>query len=330
MNTFNEKVTLFAPLLDAKFQAEAKTAFLEVNAADVSFVGTRKVKYPVIDMDGMVDYDRVGGFAKGGVKIEFQEHELAIDRAMGFEIDVMDDDELLFTAFANTMGEFIRTQVVPEIDAYRFATFFGFAKSVQDDTTAVIGTGSPVAPEFPNTQLFDQITLADNIVNTAIGAGQFLAAFDDAIEYVENEEVNPANCIAFISNEFAKGLKQDDKVERRLDVSEINVGTIKRKVKMLEETALVQIPPKRFKTIIELLNDLQGGETGFKAGGAAVDMRLMLVDRAAVTCITKHAKLRYFAPDVNQDADAHKMQYRVFHDVISRDRKRKAIYIHTA
>ena len=70
MNTFGEKVVAFTPLLDAKFQLESKTSFLEINPADVQFIGARQVKYPQIDMDGMVNYDRVNGFAKGGVKVE--------------------------------------------------------------------------------------------------------------------------------------------------------------------------------------------------------------------------------------------------------------------
>ena len=46
----------------------------------------------------------------------------------------------------------------------------------------------------------------------------------------------------------------------------------------------------------------------------------------AAEAIQKHQKLRYFAPDVNQDADAHKWQFRVFHDLIVLDNKKQLIY----
>ena len=38
------------------------------------------------------------------------------------------------------------------------------------------------------------------------------------------------------------------------------------------------------------------------------------------------AKLRYFAPDVNQDDDAHKWQYRLFHDMWVYENKKNLIY----
>ena len=59
-------------------------------------------------------------------------------------------------------------------------------------------------------------------------------------------------------------------------------------------------------------------------------MNFMMVHRSSVDAIVKHSTMRYFAPGVNQDADAHKMQYRVFHDMTSRENKRKGIYVHKA
>ncbi|MFR5790124.1 MAG: hypothetical protein ACLUFA_07010 [[Clostridium] leptum] len=38
-------------------------------------------------------------------------------------VDAMDNDETRAAPFGNTSSEFIRTQVTPEIDAYRFAKY---------------------------------------------------------------------------------------------------------------------------------------------------------------------------------------------------------------
>ena len=55
----------------------------------------------------------------------------------------------------------------------------------------------------------------------------------------------------------------------------------------------------------------------------------MIVNPAAAAAIQKHQTLRYFPPEVNQDADAHKWQYRVFHDLLTYDNKASLIYAHT-
>lgn len=329
MNNFAEKVTGFVPLLDAIMQHKAITAFLEIDPTQVQFIGKRFVKYPKINMDGMVTYDRVNGFSKAAVTLEWENHELTIDRAQGFGVDVMDDDELLFTAFANLMGEFLRSKVIPEIDAYRFSTFYGYARSVQDNTDAVIGVGTPEVPEFPENKEFDQVTLKDNVVAEAITAANSLAAWDEVEHYFGDEEIPMDMCVAFVSFAYHKFLKQSDDIERKIHVADFKVGSIFRKVNMLDNIPLIKVPVGRFKTVITLLNDLQGGETGFEWDVSAVNINFMVVHRPAVTCITKHAKLRYFAPDVNQDADQHLMQYRIFHDVISLERKRKGIYVST-
>ena len=56
------------------------------------------------------------------------------DRNRKFTIDVMDNYETSDIAFGRLSGEFIRTQVIPEIDALRFAKYSNEA------LTTVIGT----------------------------------------------------------------------------------------------------------------------------------------------------------------------------------------------
>lgn len=332
-NVFSEKVTLYSQLLDEKYQKEAITAFLEVDPATVGFVGARFVKFPKIDMDGLDNYDRNTGFkGAGSVTLEWEQHELAIDRANEFNIDVMDDDELAYTAFGNLIEQFLRTKVVPEIDAYRFAQFAGFAELVQTDTDTVIGTGSPEAPQFPGTQLYDQLALADNVVVETPAAANALTSYDDAEEYFTNEEIGMMGTLMFVSTGYYKALKQATQVDRRIEAGEVSISeSINRKVSLMDgETPIIKVPKARFFTIIKLLDKDIDGSFGFERGVGAVDINYIMMNRASATCVTKHTVLRYFSPAENQDADAHKVQYRVFHDVIARDNKRKGIYLSKA
>ena len=47
------------------------------------------------------------------------------DRGRAFIIDSMDNEETIGMSFGKLAGEFIRTKVAPEIDAYTFATLAG-------------------------------------------------------------------------------------------------------------------------------------------------------------------------------------------------------------
>ena len=74
-------------------------------------------------MDGMADYDRTNGFVQGSVNFQYETKKMTQDRGRSFSFDENDVDETNFVLTASTvMGEFQRTKVVPEIDAYRYST----------------------------------------------------------------------------------------------------------------------------------------------------------------------------------------------------------------
>lgn len=332
-NSFAQKVEVFSTLLDEKFQDLANTSILEVSAKFVGLKGTKKIQFPKIDMSPLSNYSRTAGFQAGNVKISFEEHELIIDRGIQFTIDVLDDDEVAFTAFANLSEQFMRTKTVPEIDAFRFNKFVDFAISVNDDTIAVIGTGTADAPQNPGTELYDQLTLAPNIVEADIGTDNVLDAYDDMAEYYSDEEIEMSSCVTFVSNKFFKALKQADNVTRFFMTSDAVTNSNKplnRKITTLDEMPLIKVPISRFKTALTLTTgDVEFNSRGYTFGGGSKDINFLSIHREAVYCVLKHQALRYFAPATFQNLDSHVVQYRLHHDVISPERKRKGIYVHT-
>lgn len=70
-------------------------------------------------MDGLADYDRQEGYTDGAVNLKYETKTMTQDRGRRFTLDAMDVNESNFVATASSvMGEFQRTHVVPEIDAY--------------------------------------------------------------------------------------------------------------------------------------------------------------------------------------------------------------------
>ena len=93
---------------------------MEVNSKLVQYNGGNEVKLPSIVMDGLADYDRNIGYVDGAVTLTWDTYKLTQDRGRKFQLDAMDVNETNFVATAGTvMGEFQRTLVIPEIDAYR-------------------------------------------------------------------------------------------------------------------------------------------------------------------------------------------------------------------
>ena len=117
-----EYAAVFMEGLDQQLVENSTTGWMEDNAGQIQYNGGAEVKIPKMQLSGLGDYDRDGGFAKGAVTVTYETMEMTQDRGRTFQLDAMDVDETNFAAMAgNVMGEFQRTKVIPEIDAYRYS-----------------------------------------------------------------------------------------------------------------------------------------------------------------------------------------------------------------
>jgi hypothetical protein len=77
----------------------------------------------MMQMDGLADYSRNGGYVDGNVTMTYETKKCNFDRGRMFAIDNMDNAETAGLAYGRLAAEFIRTKVVPELDAFRFAEY---------------------------------------------------------------------------------------------------------------------------------------------------------------------------------------------------------------
>ena len=118
-----ETASVIQTELDKAAVEQATSGWMEVDDKQVIYHGGSEVKIPSIDMDGLADYDRKNGFAEGSVDFRYETKTMTQDRGRSFNFDEHDVDETNFVLTASTvMGEFQRTKVIPEIDAYRYST----------------------------------------------------------------------------------------------------------------------------------------------------------------------------------------------------------------
>ena len=281
--------------LDKIFVMESVTGILE-NRSGIELKpvenDAKTVLIPDIVMDGLGDYSMADGFPSGDVTVKFLPYACEKDRGKGFQIDAVQDAESAGITSGNLMSEFERTQVIPEVDAYRLSKLFANAD-------------------------------AGSIVSEAIAENTIIKRFNAMIKYYQDNEIPLERVVAFISTDIDMAIKNSTELTKRVLQSDYKVGDITFKVRSYEGIPLVPVPPKRFKTAYDF------GTKGFTPAAGALDISVMAVHTNAALPYKKHEKVRVFAPETNQKADAWLFQYRLYHDIITPKNKQKGIYVIT-
>ena len=126
----------YTALLDEVYKQSALTSELD-GASDLATAGanSNELIIPMISMDGLADYSRNSGYVNGDVTLT--------NETVKCNLDTMDNIETAGVAFGRLSGEFIRTKVVPELDAFRFAAYASHA-GITSATPANLTTGAAV------------------------------------------------------------------------------------------------------------------------------------------------------------------------------------------
>ena len=141
-------ITLFKQqitgILDEVYKNASLTAVLD-GASELVQQGANanELIIPKMSMDGLGDYSKSAGYVNGDVTLTNETVACNFDRGRMFTIDSMDNIETAGVAFGRLAGEFIRTKVVPEVDAFRFACYAG-ASNISTTTAANLATGAAV------------------------------------------------------------------------------------------------------------------------------------------------------------------------------------------
>lgn len=334
-NNLGGLVSKFTTNLDRIIELESKTSFLNMNSALLGeFVGVGEIRIPKILMDGLADYDRATGFVPGGVTLEWETRKLEFDRGREFEIDVMDDEEHETLISANTMAEFTRTKVVPEMDAIRFARLAENAGNAvaEDFTSAQAALDAVLLMEEcmqDHGRDLSQVTLCltssmKTLLRKAqpwrIGQGETPNGLFSTFDEMRLEVIPSARFLTAIDLMDGKS------------TNEATGGYAKAAGGYVETADTAVVAGKDYYTksgsaYTKVASPTADGLSGYyELAGAGAGINFMGLTPDAAEAIQKHQKLRYFSPDVNQDKDAHKWQYRVFHDLIVTDNKKQLIY----
>ena len=124
-------------LLDKVYKAASTTSDFDINGDLVKAgANANEIIVPKLEMDGLGDYDRNSGYLDGDVTLTNETVKFNYERGRKLKTDTIDNEETGGVIMANMSSEFLRTKVVPEVDAVRYATYASL-----DDITDVAENG---------------------------------------------------------------------------------------------------------------------------------------------------------------------------------------------
>lgn len=284
----------YLPILDEIYTTESRTAILDTASERVQFTGANTVNLFTLETMGMGNYSRNAGFVPGDVNGSWVPYVLETDRGRSYMVDALDNDETLGMAFGALLSTVERQHVIPEVDAFRFAAYASGADSGQV-VQATISTGAAA-----------------------------VAAVDAATVALDNAEVPYEGRILFVSPALYGYLKAG--ITRMVMNGDRNVNY---NVDMYNDMRVISVPQGRFNTTITLAAPTAANAAGgFTTTGN--DINFMIIHPSAVMQVMKHYVPRIFSPQVNQEADAWKLNLRFAHGAWVLSNKTNGIYVHTA
>ena len=286
----------YVPLLDEVYKLSSLTSDLD-GAPELARQGqnANELVIPKIDMSGLANYSRNGGYVDGDVTFTNETVKCNFDRGRMFTVDTLDNMETAMMAFGRLASEFIRTKVTPEIDAFRFATYAS-TSGIGTTTGAALSTGANV-----------------------------ITALRDAVNTMDEAEVPATERYLYITPTLL-GLVRDLDTSKSKEVLD-GFAKIVKVPQSRFYTSIKQLSGK-VETVSSSSDDQTAG--GYKKADSAKNINFMVIHKPAVIQYQKHVAPKVITPEQNQDADAWKFGYRNVGIADVYENKVAGIYLHKA
>ena len=129
----------YSEALDEVYKLASLTSVLDGdNSLVKEGANANEILIPKISVDGLANYGRNSGYVNGSVNFSYETKRIGYDRGRMFAVDALDEQEAT-PVFSALSAEFVRTQVVPELDAYRLGAYA--SKTGIGSATGALATG---------------------------------------------------------------------------------------------------------------------------------------------------------------------------------------------
>ena len=282
----------YLPILDEIYKADSKSAVLDTVQDRVRWDNDVHAFYLFeTDMVGLGDYDRNDGYVRGDVTTNWRQYAPQWDRGRQFLIDAADNMETFAMAFGTLAGEFMRTKVIPETDALRFATYANGAAA------------------------------SNKVTETLSTSAATIASIDNATAALDDLEVPYEGRLLFVKPLTYKMIKGG--ITRMVMNDDRNINY---NVDIYNDMRVITVPSGRFNTVINLAQPTaHDGAGGYTAAGDTINY--MIIHPSAVMQAVKLATPRIFSPAVTQQANAWQYDFRQYHGAWVKHQKTNGIYV---
>lgn len=294
--------SIFQTTLDELAVQDATTGWMDANAGQVIYTGGAEVKVPKLSLQGLGDYSRDNGYNQGSITLAYETKTMTQDRGRVFQIDPMDVDENNFvTTAATIMGEFQRTQVVPEIDAYRISAIATAAINAKKDGMLSYG----YVPGTEGTSALRKLKEGISAVRQSYNDALVIQATPDMIMELELELAGNLHAVTFAQ------------------------GGIETQVPAIDGVPIISTPSNRMYSAIKINDGVTSGQEagGYTKGTSAKSLNFFVCPVTTPIAVTKQDVMRIFDPQTNQKLNAWQMDYRRFHDLWVLDNKLDGVYV---
>lgn len=304
-------------LLDKIYKKASTTSDFDMNNALVQAgKNTNEIIVPVLDMDGLGDFDRNSGYVDGDVSLTNETKKFNYERGRKLKTDAIDNEETGGVILGNLSAEFLRTKVIPEVDAVRYSTY-----------ASIPGITEIVKPEYKTGEeaykaiadLYDQMTNDEvpeedrhlRATSTILGMIRDMDTYKskELLSKFKTVKTVPQarfqTIIELLSGKDADGERKGG-YKKVSDVYELTKDTDIDSTKSYytkegEKYVKVENPEKaNMSTYYEIT------KTGSR------DINFMIIHKPALLQYTKHNKMKVFTPDQDQDGDNYKWLYRLY------------------
>lgn len=329
----------FTKAIDEVFVKDSRTEILENGSKfiDLNFKEAGYVKIYSILMDGLswyyranslgeaagstenpagrnsVDYARYApeygvsgardGFARGSVEGGWEIFKLRYYRAKQFVVDQMDDEETAGLIIGNLLTQFVRTKVVPEVDALRFQTLI-------EATNGGIGN-----------LIHESLSYESLIQGNGLSSQSILAKFNRAFVWLNKHEVPDDDQVIFVSEDVWGLLLGDPLLTRFFDVSkQKSESGIDWEVQTYMGRPIIHVPDSRFFTHVEL------GNNGYLPAADSKKINYIICDRRAIVPVVKLDYTKIWTPDTQDDFIGYKVNFALYHDSFIPKNKKVGVF----